>query len=236
MKVHYDWNFIIRNKVLKIYHSLNVHPSQQFVQFFFLDWRSLQILLIKNLFVLFFRREFIVRFEQIDTVNWTTGHQFKVYWMELDLLDFFLALMQEHQLVRNFRVFFLVLHWHVPNRKAVVLACHCDHWFFVWLESDGSDWLIVPVETQQFLAVVIFTHSQIPYLHQSVITTCNNQVLGNRIPVSHIHILVMRLDFKLWFFGLIDSHVHDLQSSIRRTWHKTKCYMKQTQSLGRERK
>jgi hypothetical protein len=114
---------------------IKIHAFDIFVQVLLLDRRAFEILEV-GLFVEIGLGHFVGGFEDVDGVEGGRDHHFKVDGMEADLLDFLLALVQEHQLIGDLGVSFFVLHRHVPDRQPVVLAGHGNDGLLVGLEFD----------------------------------------------------------------------------------------------------
>lgn len=106
--------------------SLQTQPLDVLVQVLLADWWLAEVLIIGKFF---FGGLGHLKggLEDVDAVEGCADQHLEVDWVVCDFLDFFLALVQEHQLVGYIWFFFLVLDGHVPNGESVVFAGHCDH-------------------------------------------------------------------------------------------------------------
>jgi len=99
--------------------------------------------------------------------------------MVAQLLYLLLALVHEHQLVRYGFVLAFVLDGEIPHTDAVVLTGHCYHGFFVGLEGDRSDRLVVPTEAYQLLEeslLELLEHAEVPHFDCAVVGTACQKV------------------------------------------------------------
>lgn len=135
-----------------------MHSAQKLVQIFFLDGLSLEILLIVSFSIVLFGR-FVVGLEEINAIKRTTHDHFEVDRMELNFLDFLLTLMQEHELIGNVRILFLIFNRHVPNGKSIIFTSNCNHRLLIRLKCDRCYWFCMPIKTKQLFTIIFFTHS-----------------------------------------------------------------------------